>query len=99
MENIKPVQEAPCVNACPVHINVPRYIRAIGEERFDEALAVIREKLPFPSVCGRVCFHPCEEGCNVNHLGKGPVAIRALKRFVAEMPETQSPSSVPDLLV
>jgi Pyruvate/2-oxoacid:ferredoxin oxidoreductase delta subunit len=37
-------------------------------------------------VCGRICFHPCEDCCNVNHLGKGPVAIRALKRFVAEMP-------------
>lgn len=95
MEYKKPVQEAPCKTACPVHIDVPRYVRAIGEGRFDEALAVIREKLPFPSVCGRVCFHPCEDGCAVNYTGKEPVAIRALKRFVAEMPGARFEKETP----
>jgi len=95
MEYKKPVREAPCKTACPVHIDVPRYVRAIGEGRFDEALAVIREKLPFPSVCGRVCFHPCEDGCTVNYTGKEPVAIRALKRFVAELPGARFEKETP----
>jgi formate dehydrogenase beta subunit len=76
---------SPCVNACPVHLNIPRYVRAISEGRFAEALTIIRERLPFPSVCGQICTHPCEKECNGNHLlGKGPIAICALKRFVAE---------------
>ncbi|MCD6568007.1 MAG: FAD-dependent oxidoreductase [Dehalococcoidia bacterium] len=74
---------APCKEACPAGIDVPRYIRLIGEGKFAEALAVVREKIPFPSVCGHVCFHPCETECLRKELG-GPLAIRALKRFVAE---------------
>ena len=80
------VQEAPCKTACPAGIDVPRYVRLIAEGKFDESLAVIREKIPFPVVCGRVCFHPCEDKCNGNFLGNA-IAIDALKRFVAERPE------------
>ncbi|MDY7037796.1 MAG: hypothetical protein SV375_16735, partial [Thermodesulfobacteriota bacterium] len=88
MEFKEPAQEAPCGIACPVHLDIPRYVRAISEGNFIEALAVIRERLPFPSVCGRICFHPCENSCNANHLlNRGPIAICALKRFVAEYPE------------
>ena len=82
----EPAQEAPCKNACPAGIDVPRYIRAIAEGKFDESLAVIREKIPFPSVCGRVCVHPCETDCSGSWLGN-PIQIRALKEFVAERPE------------
>ena len=74
---------APCKEACPVGIDVPRYVRLIGEGKFAEALAVVREKIPFPAVCGHVCFCPCETECLRTQLG-GPVAIRALKRFIAE---------------
>jgi len=89
METKNPAQIPPCVNACPVHLNIPRYIRAISKGNLEEALAVIHEKLPFPSVCGRICYHPCEDACNANHLlDKGPVAINALKRFVCERVET-----------
>jgi NADPH-dependent glutamate synthase beta subunit-like oxidoreductase/NAD-dependent dihydropyrimidine dehydrogenase PreA subunit len=74
---------AACQKACPAGIDVPRYVRAIAAGRFDESLAVIRESIPFPSVCGYACFAPCEVRC-----GKGqfdaPVAIRALKRAAAE---------------
>lgn len=82
----EPKEIAPCRSACPAGIDVPRYVRLIAEGKFDESLAVIREKIPFPSVCGRVCFHPCENKCNANHLDN-PIAIAALKRFVAERPE------------
>ena len=74
---------APCVNACPVHVDIPRYCHYIARGRFDEALAVIREKNPFPAVCGNICVSPCELECRLNQLG-GAVPIRELKRLVAE---------------
>jgi len=79
----EPTEGAPCSLACPAGIDIPRYLRLIGRGRFPEALAVIREKIPFPSVCGRICFSPCESACRLVALD-GAVAIRALKRFVAE---------------
>ncbi len=62
---------------------MPRYIRLIAEGKYDEALMVIRERIPFPAVCGYVCFHPCENRCRRGQIDE-PVAIRALKRFVAD---------------
>jgi formate dehydrogenase beta subunit len=79
----EPLEEAPCKRACPAGVDVPRYIRLIAEGRFDQALAVIRERIPFALICGYVCFHPCEANCQRSEMG-GPVAIKALKRFVAE---------------
>lgn len=79
----QPTAQAPCVRACPAGVDVPRYVRLIADGRFSEALAVIREKIPFPSVCGRACFAPCESACHAALL-TDPVSIRALKSFVAE---------------
>ncbi len=79
----KTAEGAPCQKACPAGIDVPRYIRLIRQGNFAGALAVVREKIPFPSVCGRVCFRPCETVCPATCMG-GPVAINALKRFAAE---------------
>jgi len=70
---------APCTHTCPAGIDVPRYVRYINGGRFADALAVIRERIPFPSVCGRVCVHPCETKCRRGQLDD-PIAIRALKR-------------------
>jgi len=78
-----PPTQTPCRLACPAGIDIPRYIRLIADGKFNEALAVIREKIPFASVCGRTCFAPCESSCNAGLLSE-PVSIRALKRFVAE---------------
>jgi NADPH-dependent glutamate synthase beta subunit-like oxidoreductase/NAD-dependent dihydropyrimidine dehydrogenase PreA subunit len=72
-----------CQCACPAGIDVPRYIRRIKEGKFDEALAVIREKIPFPSICGFACYAPCETNCGNQQFGE-PIAIRALKRAAAE---------------
>ncbi len=72
-----------CQCACPAGIDVPRYIRRIKEGKFDEALAVIREKIPFPSICGFACYAPCEADCGNKQFGE-PVAIRTLKRAAAE---------------
>ncbi len=79
----EPLEEAPCKRACPAGVDVPRYVRLIAEGKFDEALAVIRERIPFALICGYVCFRPCEANCQRSEMG-GPVAIKALKRFVAE---------------
>lgn len=74
---------APCHYACPVGIDVPRYIHFISQGKFAEALAVIREKIPFPAICGYVCPHPCEAKCRRAELDD-PIAIKALKRYVAD---------------
>ena len=73
----------PCREACPIGIDVPRYIRFISEEKYAEAAAVVREKTPFPSVLGRVCFHDCELECRRNQLNES-IAICALKRFAMD---------------
>jgi formate dehydrogenase beta subunit len=73
----------PCVDACPVNVDVPRYIRAVRHQKYDEALAVLREKLPFPTVCADACFAPCENVCAYKQFGDA-IAIRALKRKAAD---------------
>ena len=74
---------APCREACPAGIDAPRYIRHLREGRFAEALAVIRQRIPFPSVCGYACVHPCEQKCARAQLDEA-VAIRMLKKIAAE---------------
>ena len=78
----------PCKHACPAGIDVPRYVRLIGEKKYAEAAAVIREKVPFPEVLGRVCNHPCEVVCRRKELNEA-IAIRALKRFTSERDNTK----------
>ncbi len=73
---------APCSHICPAGIDVPRYIRFIAKGKPGEAVAIIREKIPFPSVCGLVCFHPCEAKCRRAQLDEA-IAIRMLKGYAA----------------
>jgi len=73
----------PCSQACPAHIDIPRYINLIAQGKYSEALAVIREKVPFPGVLGRVCIHPCEQACRHSQLND-PICIKFLKRFAAD---------------
>jgi NADPH-dependent glutamate synthase beta subunit-like oxidoreductase len=72
-----------CQETCPVHIDIRKYIGLIADGRYLDALAVIRERNPLPAICGRVCNHPCESACNRGKQDQ-PVAIDALKRFVAD---------------
>jgi NADH-quinone oxidoreductase subunit F len=74
---------ARCSNACPANVQVPGYVSLIGEGRLDEALRLHREHNPLASICGRVCFHPCESKCVRATLDQ-PVSIRGLKRFMTE---------------
>jgi NADPH-dependent glutamate synthase beta subunit-like oxidoreductase/ferredoxin len=73
----------PCRFTCPAQIDVPRYIRLVREEKYSEATAVIREKVPFPKILGHICQHPCEGNCRRGEINE-PIAIRDLKRFAAE---------------
>jgi len=75
---------APCKTACPGGIHVQGYVALIAQDRFQEALDLIREAVPFPGVLGRVCHHPCEGKCRRGTEVDEPVAICALKRFVAD---------------
>lgn len=77
-----------CKYDCPARVDVPRFIRFIREKRFNEAVAVIRESVPFAAICSLICEHPCEaEGaCRRGDLDQ-PVAIRALERFAVERSE------------
>jgi formate dehydrogenase (NADP+) beta subunit len=74
---------APCREACPAGIDVPRYIRHIRNGNFDEALATVRERIPFPSVCGHACVAFCESKCARIQYDEA-IAIRLLKRAAAE---------------
>ncbi|MHA1578201.1 MAG: FAD-dependent oxidoreductase [Candidatus Freyarchaeota archaeon] len=74
---------SPCRAACPADLDIPKYVNLIAEGRYREALEVIMERMPFPSICGRVCHHPCESDCTRSSIDQ-PVAIRDLKRFVAD---------------
>ncbi|MFC1905399.1 4Fe-4S dicluster domain-containing protein, partial [Chloroflexota bacterium] len=70
----------PCRNACPVGIDIPRYVDLIAKGKFAEAAAKIREKVSFPAVLGRVCFHPCEDKCRRKAINDS-ICINQLKRF------------------
>lgn len=74
----------PCQKACPAGIDIPRYLRLIGIGRTSAALAVIRERVPFPGSLGRVCVHPCETACQRGREVDEPLSIRMLKRFAAD---------------
>jgi NADPH-dependent glutamate synthase beta subunit-like oxidoreductase len=72
-----------CSHFCPAGIDVPRYLQFIADGQPDKSLAVIREKIPFPAICGLVCFHPCEARCARGRLDEA-IAIRMLKRYAWE---------------
>jgi len=86
---------APCSHACPGGIHVQGYVALIAQARFQEAIDLIREAIPFPGICGRICTHPCELSCRRKEVDTA-VSIRRLKRFVSDWEyqgEGQSPKS------
>jgi NADH-quinone oxidoreductase subunit F len=74
---------SPCQHTCPVGINIPKYVAHIAAGEYLEAIETIRDRNPFPAICGRICHHPCEGRCRRGELDE-PVDIRALKRFAAD---------------
>ena len=75
--------KAACKAACPISTNVQGYLRLIASGKPQEAYELIHRTNPLPSVCGRVCYSPCEPACNRGQID-APLSIRALKRFASD---------------
>jgi glutamate synthase (NADPH/NADH) small chain len=73
-----------CEDACPAHLKIHDYIKAIYEDKPDEALRKIFEDNPIPAICGRICMKHCEDACSLNIRGES-LAIRWLKRYASDM--------------
>ncbi len=79
-----------CQAACPLHIDVQGYIRMVREGKYDEALRIIRDVLPFPGIMGRICTHPCESACRRKDLDEA-LAIAHLKRAAGDYGTVDEP--------
>ncbi|MDH7484732.1 MAG: FAD-dependent oxidoreductase [Anaerolineae bacterium] len=80
---IEKLGTSPCRDACPIHQRAQGYVALVAEGRYADAYRTILQDNPFPSICGRVCNHCCEDACSRGKVD-GPVNIMALKRFVAD---------------
>lgn len=88
---------APCQRNCPAEIDIPEYIRQISLGNYLEAVQVIKEKNPFPLVCGWICPAPCEFECRRNLIDE-PVGINSLKKFVTEYEMMTNQRALPPYL-
>lgn len=79
----KEAQAVPCVSLCPASVDIPGYIALVKNERYADAVRLIRKDNPFPTVCALICEHPCETRCR-RTLVDAPMNIRALKRFAVD---------------
>ena len=76
-------QKVPCIALCPAHVDIPAYIALIAEEDYAGSINMIRKDNPFPTACGMVCEHPCEESCRRKML-ESPINIRGLKKYAVD---------------
>ncbi len=89
-----------CVDGCPVHINIPKFIKKIEAQDFVGAIQVIKESNTLPAVCGRVCpqEEQCEQNCFYNQqLKKPPIAIGYLERFAADYERNSGKAAIPEI--
>lgn len=82
-KNVVDTGTSPCKTQCPAHIAVQGYIKLAAQEKYKEALELIKHENPFPAVCGRICPRKCESACTRGDIDK-PVAIDEIKKFIAE---------------
>lgn len=83
---VRPVyrfKTAPCSAACPAGIDIPTVEMLASRGQIHDAWMHICRENPLPAVCGRVCFHPCEDACNRVELD-APIAINALERYIGD---------------
>jgi NADH-quinone oxidoreductase subunit F len=85
----KAIVSSPCQHTCPINQDAPCYIGLIALGRFDEAIAVVRKENPLPGICGRVCDAACESKCRAGAGDGESIAIRGLKRFLADYEREQ----------
>jgi len=81
---------APCQEACPAGNPIPQFLYLASEGGYEEALEAILKENPFPGVCGRVCFHPCESDCHRSQYDE-PVSIHELERYVFDQTSDHPP--------
>lgn len=83
-------KNSPCSTMCPVEIDVPSFIKAIADERFEDAIRIIKDKNSLPCITGRVCPQElqCQSACVMGKLGD-PISIGRLERFVADREQEQ----------
>ncbi|MDP7423342.1 MAG: FAD-dependent oxidoreductase [bacterium] len=96
--SIERIKKSSCAVGCPADVKIKAYLGLISAGKFDEALELVRQDNPLPGICGRVCTHPCESECNRVDLDE-PVAICALKRFIADYELNLDPSEKVKLAV
>lgn len=87
-------QTSPCKIACPAHIRVQGYVALIAQGKYDEALALVRDTVPFPGTLGRVCNHPCETECKRKDVDQA-LAVCSLKRFAYDAAVASAPKPEP----
>lgn len=75
---------SPCRQACPLGVNCQGYVQLIARGEEDKAMEILRETLPFPGILGRICSQPCEDSCHRRQTDGEAVAVRALKRYLAD---------------
>lgn len=91
-------KKAKCIGGCPVEIDIPAFIKLVGEGKFIEAAKKIKETNALPAICGRVC--PQEEQCEkvcILGIKQDPVAIGRLERFVADYEREQGEIEIPQI--
>ncbi len=74
---------APCMDACPDHVDIPAYIEGVRDLQFGQSLQATKKTMPLAHTCGRVCPHPCEDECRRANLDE-PISIMELKRLGAD---------------
>lgn len=88
---------SPCTAACPAHIPVQAYLSLAQKGRFEKAIELIKQYNPFPAVCGAVCSAPCESACARAKVDS-PLAINAVKAFLAEREIKSEKRYIPEML-
>jgi 2-oxoacid:acceptor oxidoreductase delta subunit (pyruvate/2-ketoisovalerate family) len=73
----------PCNHACPAGENIQGWLYYAESGDYFRAWKSLVENNPLPAIMGRVCYHPCEEGCNRSQLDQ-PVNIHAVERFLGD---------------
>ena len=89
-------QTSPCRFYCPARNDIQGFMGLVAKGKYQDALRLLKETSPFPSICGRVCTFPCESDCNRKQIDEA-VSIRAIERFLADQDRSNGDAYVPKL--